>query len=105
MRDPLKRNVRAERKDVFIFRGYVHGAYAYGMHVRVFEEPLSPYSANVLIEKCDREEPSAVAALKGCANLYHPVDHLGPIVVSDLVPIEGLEVGIKLLFLLLKEAV
>jgi hypothetical protein len=51
--------------------------------IAVLESPFALRLIEIAIEQGDSQEPGAVSAGEGGANLDHPVDHLRAVVICD----------------------
>ena len=83
--DLLRDDTGVERVDVLVFWGEVHCSNSNSVYIWIFHDFDTLLGSEVLIEECNGEEIGANSTLEGCSNLNHPVDHLSPVLLANLV--------------------
>ena len=87
----LGNNLGVERKDILILGGHVKAGDSEWMHILVLEADAELVTGNeVLVHDDHCEEVSSLGELEADADLDHPVDHFGPVLLGHIMTNEGL---------------
>ena len=77
-----------QRIYIFVLACQVHCAHSYLMDIGVLHDSFALLHSDVAIEDCYGEEVSPCGTFEGSRDFDHPIDHLGAILLANIVRVK-----------------